>query len=147
MTLAEYVKKRNGVPIGDSGSLKYNLYKSLGAKNFSTFWMYWNPIFGYYLGTKIFKPLKKVFSPAISLVLTFVFCGLIHDVVSTVVGRRISWFFTIWFLLMGVSVLLLRYFRYDFSKKDWVIRAITNLSIISICLLLTIYINSFIKTL
>ncbi len=146
MTLAEYVKKRNGVPIGDSSSLKHNLYKSLGAKNFSTFWMYWNPIFGYYLGTKIFKPLKKIFPTALSLVLTFVFCGLIHDVVSMIVGRKISWFFTIWFLLMGISVLLSRYFRYDFSKKDWIVRAITNVSIISICLLLTIYINSFIKT-
>src|SRR5690606_21166946 len=105
MTLAEYVKKRNGVPIGDSSSLKHNLYKSLGAKNFSAFWMYWNPIFGYYLGTKIFKPLKKVFPAALSLVLTFVFCGMIHDVVSMIVGRKISWFFTIWFLLMGISVL------------------------------------------
>lgn len=59
MKLSEYIKKRNGVPIGHSKSLQDNLQRSLGAKNFSTFWHFWNPIFGYYLGTKIFKLLKK----------------------------------------------------------------------------------------
>jgi hypothetical protein len=52
MTLGEYIKKRNGVAIGHPQSLKNNLSRSLGAKNFSSFWHHWNPIFGYYLGKK-----------------------------------------------------------------------------------------------
>lgn len=59
ITLTDYVRKRNGVSIGSPRSLINNLYRSLGAKNFSTFWNDWNPIFGYYLGKFIFKPLKK----------------------------------------------------------------------------------------
>jgi hypothetical protein len=65
MNLSEYVEKRNGVPIGHPSSLRNNLHRSLGAKNFSVFWNFWNPIFGYYLGTKVFKPLKKVFPIAL----------------------------------------------------------------------------------
>jgi len=145
MTLAEYVKKRNGVPMGDSNSLKNNLYKSLGAKNFSTFWNYWNPIFGYYLGKKVFKPLKKIIPISLSLILTFIFCGLIHDFVITITRGKISFFFSVWFLLMGIFVFLSKYFRYDLSQKAWIFRTTVNLSIITFCLLSTIYLNTILK--
>jgi hypothetical protein len=59
MKLSEYIKKRNGVPFGHPNSLRNNLERSLGANNFSTFWNFWNPIFGYYLGTTVSRPLKK----------------------------------------------------------------------------------------
>lgn len=145
MTLAEYIKKRNGVPIGDSNSLKNNLYKSLGAKNFAAFWNYWNPIFGYFLGKKIFKPLKKTIPISLSLILTFIFCGLIHDFVITITRGKISFFFSVWFLLMGICVLLSKYFQYDFSQKQWIFRTLTNLLIITFCLLSTIYLNAILK--
>ncbi len=144
MTLADYIQKKNGVPIGDSNSLRNNLYRSLGAKNFSTFWTYWNPIFGYFLGKKIFKPLKKTLPVSLSLVLTFIFCGLIHDAVTTLVRGEISLFFTIWFLFMGIGVLLSKTFNSNYSGKPWIFRAMINLSIIVSCLLITIYLNRFI---
>lgn len=100
MTLSDYVKKINGVPFGHSNSLRNNLYRSLGAKNFSTFWNYWNPIFGYYLGKKIFKPLKRIFPIGLALIFTFIFCGLLHDFVTTILRKKISLFFTFWFLIM-----------------------------------------------
>ncbi len=145
MTLAEYVKKRNGVPIGDSNSLKNNLYRSLGAKNFAAFWNYWNPIFGYFLGKKIFKPLKKIIPISLSLILTFIFCGLIHDFVITITRGKISFFFSVWFFLIGICVLLSKYFQYDFSQKQWIFRTLTNLLIITFCLLSTIYLNAILK--
>ena len=145
MTLQEYIKKRNGVPIGDSDSLKNNLYRSLGAKNFSTFWNYWNPIFGYFLGKKIFKPLKKILPVSLSLVLTFIFCGLLHDFVITIIRGKVSFFFSVWFLLMAICVLLSRYFHYNLSQKQWIFRTITNLLIITFCLLSTIYLNTMIN--
>ena len=40
MNLAQYVKKKNGVPMGHPKSLRNNLYRSLGAKNFATFWTF-----------------------------------------------------------------------------------------------------------
>ena len=145
MRLSEYVKKRNGVPIGHSKSLKNNLQRSLGAKNFSTFWNFWNPIFGYYLGTKIFKPLKKLFPIALAVILTFSFCGLIHDLVTTLVRGKLSLFFSVWFLLMGTTVTISNYFYYDLSKKEWIFRAFINLTIIGMCLFLTNYLNTIFK--
>jgi len=143
MTLLEYIQKRNGVPIGSSKSLRNNLYRSLGAKNFSTFWNYWNPIFGYYLGKFIFKPLKGIFPIGISLLFTFVFCGMIHDAVTTIFWGKLSFFFTIWFLLMGFVVLISKFYKHDFSDKIWTIRALANLSIISFCFLITFYATRF----
>jgi len=131
MTLSEYIKRRNGVTIGHSNSLRNNLYRSLGGKNFSTFWNHWNPIFGYFLGKKVFKPLRRYFSVAISLTLTFIFCGLIHDFVTTLFRGKVSLFFAIWFLYMGLAVLLSRSVKQDLTGKIWLIRAISNIAIIA----------------
>lgn len=139
MTLTEYIKKRNGVPIGSSKSLRNKLYRSLGAKNFSTFWNYWNPIFGYYLAKLVFKPLKKVFPIAVALLLTFIICGLLHDIVTILYRGKISVFFTTWFLLMGVAVLATKFFKHNYSEQPWIIRVLANLTIISVCFLLTFY--------
>lgn len=141
MTLADYIKKRNGVAIGSSKSLRNNLYRSLGSKNFSTFWNYWNPIFGFYLGKFIYKPLKKIFPVTIALLLTFIFCGLIHDSVTTVVRGEISFFFSFWFLMMGSAVNITRFLNHDFSTRIWIIRAFINLTIIGICLLMTLFVH------
>lgn len=141
MNLSEYIKRRNGVPLGHPHSLRNNLYKSLGAKNFSAFWSFWNPIFGYYLGTKIFKPLKRIFPLSFSLILTFVFCGFIHDMVTTLVRQKISLFFSVWFLLMAIFVIISKQTRYDLSNHRWFLRALTNLFIIGICFFLTKYFN------
>lgn len=143
MTLTEYVHKRNGVTIGSSKSLRNNLYRSLGAKNFSTFWNYWNPIFGYYLGKFIFKPLKKILPIGVALLFTFIFCGMIHDVVTTIFRWKMSLFFTIWFSIMGIAVLITRYFNHNFNKRIWILRASVNLGIIGLCFLLTIYLTKF----
>ncbi|UTG22418.1 hypothetical protein [Elizabethkingia anophelis] len=145
MKLSEYVKKRNGVLIGHPKSLRNNLQRSLGAKNFSAFWNFWNPIFGYYLGTKIFKPLNRILPIAFAVVLTFVFCGMVHDLVTTLFRGKLSLFFSVWFFLMGISVAVTKYIDYDFSKRQWIFRAIANISIIVFCALLTIWLNSIFK--
>ena len=142
MNLSQYVKKRNGVPFGHPASLRNNLERSLGAKNFDSFWNYWNPIFGYYLGLRIFKPLKNLLPMAISLVFTFIFCGLIHDAVTSVVRGKISFFFSVWFLLMSVFVLISKRMNYNFSQQKWIVRAAANLSIIVLCFFLTQLLNS-----
>ena len=141
ITLTEYIKKRNGVAIGNSKSLRNNLYRSLGSKNFSTFWNYWNPLFGFYLGKYIFKPLKTFFPVTVAFLLTFIFCGLVHDIVTTLFRGKTSFFFTIWFLFMGTAVLITKWFNHNFSRHKWIVRTVINLTIIGLCLLLTIFIK------
>ena len=145
MKLREYIKKRNGVAIGHPQSLKNNLYRSLGAKNFSSFWNYWNPIFGYYLGEKIFKPAKLFLPTTVSLIVTFVFCGLIHDAVSVIFRGQTSFLFSFWFLFMGSAVLFTKYFNHNLSEKNWIIRALTNVFIIVICFCLAHYSIAFLN--
>ncbi len=142
MNLFDYVNKKNGVPLGHSSSLRNNLHRSLGSKNFATFWNFWNPIFGYYLGKKIFKPLKKVIPTAYAVILTFTFCGLIHDLVTTLLRGKLSLFFSVWFLIMGSVVIISKEINYDVSHKKWIFRVIVNISIITVCLILTIYLNT-----
>lgn len=145
MTLQEYVKKRNGVSMSSSNSLRNNLYRSLGAKSFALFWNYWNPIFGYYLGIKVYKPLKKVVPASISLVATFVLCGMIHDLVTTIVRGKLSFFFSIWFLIMALLVLISKFVKQDFSAKKWIFRAISNILVLCFSFFATDYIYQFLR--
>ena len=136
LTLAQYVRRRNGVPLGGSGSLRNMFYRSLGAGTFAAFWRYWNPVWGYYLSRYIYTPLKRWLPSTISLVLTFVVCGAVHDiVVSAVLGRVVN-IFTPWFFLMGIGVAVSQAMRVDYSNFVWPIRAFINISYIGVSLLL-----------
>lgn len=134
MKLSDYVRKRNGVHLGARKSFRNMMIRSLGAGKFSKFWNYWNPIWGYYLGIYVFKPLKKNLPPALALMLTFVCCGLLHDLVIVIVRWEVKLLFTPWFLLMGICVVLGDSIRIDYSKLTWVIRAFINMAIIFSCL-------------
>ena len=133
MTLSQYIAKRNGVPLGAKKSMRNMLYRSLGAKNFAEFWRYWNPIFSYYLGKYVFKPLKIFLPTSLALVLTFVFCGLLHDAVSMLVRGKLALLFTPWFLYMGIGVILSNLFDFNYSKFSWILRAFINIVYIGIC--------------
>ena len=123
--------------MGAPHSLRNMLTRSLGAGDFSTFWKYWNPVWGYHLGKYVFKPLKAVFPSSLSLILTFVFCGFLHDVVIMIVRSRFTLLLTIWFCLMGIWVVVSEWIGIDYAKYAWPIRALINVAIIGICLLLT----------
>ena len=134
LNLSDYVKRRNGVPLGDSDSLRNMLSRSLGAGTFSIFWQYWNPIWGYYLGKYIFKPLKTIFHPALSILITFVVCGFIHDLAIMLLKWKFTLLLTPWFLFMGLCVIFVNYLKIDYSKFPWMARAAINIAIISGCL-------------
>ena len=137
MRMSEYIEKRNGAPLGASQSLRNMMNRSLGAGQFSTFWIYWNPIWGYYLGKYIFKPLKVIFSPALSLNLTFIFCGFLHDVVIMLIRWEITLLFTPWFFIMGIFVVIGDFIKLDYSSRPWMVRAIINVAIIAGCYMLS----------
>ena len=92
LSLKQYVKRRNGVPLGASSSLTNMLKNALGAKNFSQFWLYWNPIWGYYLATKIQKPLTQFLPHSIALILTFSISGLLHALAVSLIKKEIFLF-------------------------------------------------------
>lgn len=134
MNLSDYVKRRNGMPLGHGDSLRNMLSHSLGAGKFSIFWQYWNPIWGFYLGKYIFKPLKLILPQALSLIFTFVICGFIHDLAIMLLKWKFTLLLTPWFLFMGISVILSDYAKFDYSKLSWIARATINIIIISGCL-------------
>ena len=132
LTLADYVRRRNGVPLGGSGSMRNMLYRSLGAGTFAGFWRYWNPLWSYYLGRFIYAPLKRWLPSTISLVITFVVSGALHDAVVSVVTGRTVFILTPWFFLMGVGVAVSQALRIDYSNFAWPIRAFINISFIGV---------------
>jgi hypothetical protein len=136
MNLSEYIKRRNGVPMGANNSLRNMLARSFGAGKFSIFWRYWNPIWSYYLAKYIFKPMKTIFPPAFALVLTFAFCGFLHDLVIMILRRDFALLFTPWFLIMALWLIISDILKIDYSKYAWISRAFINTAIIGTCFML-----------
>ena len=134
LTLPQYVKHRNGVPLGDSKSLRNMLSRSFGASSFARFWQYWNPIWGYGLGKYVYSPLHHIFPTAIALILTFVVSGAIHDLVTMALSRSITFLFTPWFFLLGVGVVLGQVMGLDMSNRSWLLRAAANLTYLVVTL-------------
>ena len=138
ISLSEYVKKRNGVALGASGSMGNMLKRSLGANSFYLFWQYWNPIWGYYLSCKIMKPLSRLFPIWLAIIMTFAISGALHDLAITLVKWRFTFFFTPWFTLMSFMVLATKRFCISYKEYHWVIRASINIILVVVCLVLTI---------
>ena len=141
VTLGQYVYLRNGVPLGASGSLRNMLHRSFGAPSFAKFWQYWNPIWGYGLGKYVYSPLGRVLPPAAALIMTFVISGGLHDLATMAVRRSGAFFFTPWFFLLGVGVVLGRAVKMDMSSRPWSMRAGINLIYIVVCLAVTLLIR------
>ena len=140
LTLSEYVRRRNGVPLGASGSLRNMLHRSFGARSFAGFWQHWNPIFGYHLGKYVFVPLKSVSPPYVALVLTFIVTGIIHDVVTMAVRQDIAFLFTPWFLFLGVGVILSKVTAMDVGAYPWGLRAVIHATYLGVCLVVAFFV-------
>ncbi len=137
ITLSEYVKKRNGVALGASGSMTNMLKRSLGASSFYLFWQYWNPIWGYYLSCKVMKPLSHLFPLWLAIILTFAVSGALHDLAITLVKWKFTFLFTPWFSLMSFIVLATKKLGISYREYHWLVRALINISFIALCLVLT----------
>jgi hypothetical protein len=140
--MGEYIRRRNGVPIGAPGSLRNMLHRSVGARSFAVFWQYWNPVFGYTLGRFVFSPSKRVLPRAIALVFTFVVCGAVHDLVTTLVRGSLAFLFTPWFFFLGLGVVAGRFVHMDLGRFPWVVRALTNFAYVTACLGLALFVRS-----
>lgn len=144
MTLYQYILHRNGVPAGARGSMRNMLHRSFGAPTFAGFWRHWNPIFGYALGRYVYSPLRRFIPAALALVLTFVFCGALHDLVTMAVRGAPAFLFTPWFLLLGIGVLLGRVAGLDLAGRSWGVRAAVNAAYVLACLAVTLIIRQLV---
>lgn len=138
MTMGQYVAVRNGVPLGDSKSLRNMLYRSFGSGSFGEFWQFWNPIWGYGLGRFVYWPMQRVLPRPLAAVLTFAVSGAIHDLAASAVARDPVTLITPWFSVMGVGVVLARWLGMDLSERPWLVRASVNLVYIVGALLVTV---------
>ena len=141
-TLSEFVEQRNGVPLGDSRSLRNMLQRSFGATSFARFWQYWNPIWGYGLGKYVYVPLKRVLPAALAVIMTFVVSGLIHDLVTMALRRSVTFFFTPWFFVLGIGVVVGRAVGMDLSNLPWGARVCINLTYLIISVAITLVAKS-----
>lgn len=125
LSLADYVKKRNGVALGAKHSLRNMLKRAFGASHFAEFWQYWNPIWGFYLAKYVQRPLRKRMPATLAVLLTFVCSGAIHDAVFSLLAWQLTFWFTPWFTLMGAVALFSHRWALS-SAHPWWQRAALN---------------------
>ena len=142
LSLAQYVKKRNGVPLGASGSMTNMLSRAFGASSFWVFWQYWNPIWGYYLSRNIMRPLASFLPVSLATLVTFLVSGALHDIAVSIVKWKIILFFTPWFGLMGLIVIFSKWAGISYSQVSWPVRALTNASFIFVSLGITYFLET-----
>ena len=129
-SLSQYVKKRNGLPLGAPGSLQAMLKRSLGAKSFPQFWQYWNPVWSYYLSRYVMRPLVKFLPRWLAVLMTFAVSGALHDLAVTLIKWHPIFFFTPWFTLMGLVVVLSSAFDINYKSQGTTVRAFINIGLI-----------------
>lgn len=145
MTLEEYIQYRTGTT--SIGLMVRNMFfKPFVSPSLRAFWQYWNPSWGYFLLFYCYKPLKAILPHWASLMLTFLVCGLLHDVIHIVprVMRRGEFafpFITVWFLIISAGILLTDYLQINFEKANPAFRVIFHLGFLIGTFILTRYID------
>lgn len=130
MTLAQYVRRRNGVPLGARGSLRNMLTRFLGAASFAGFWRHWNPLFGYYLHDRCYRPLVRFVPRPAAVVLTFAVSGALHDGVASLATTQPFVLFTPAFALFGLGVVVEERLGWSLSGAPVWLRAATHATIV-----------------
>ena len=142
LSLAQYVKKRNGVPLGASDSMKNMLSRSFGASSFPVFWQYWNPIWGYYLSRNVMRPVANFLPISLATFITFLVSGALHDIAVSIIKWKTILFFTPWFGLMGLMVIGSKGAGISYGHVSWPVRALINASFILISLGITYFLET-----
>ena len=142
LSLAQYVKKRNGVPLGASDSMKNMLSRSFGASSFPVFWHYWNPIWGYYLSRNVMRPIANFLPISLATFITFLVSGALHDIAVSIIKWKAIFFFTPWFGLMGLMVIVSKGAGISYGHVSWPVRALINASFIFISLGITYFLET-----
>lgn len=141
LTLRRYVKRQNGVGLGAPGSLSNMLIRAFGAVGFDRFWTHWNPIFSFYLGKYVFHPASRLLPAPLALVFTFGVNGLLHDAVTMALRHDVAWFFTPWFLIMGMMAALHRHVPVRYAGVPFSGRVVINSLHIAVAIIYPVWAN------
>lgn len=125
--------------------------RAFGAGSFDEFWRYWNPVYGYFLYYRCYRPLRRFLPRTLAILLTFAASGfLLHDLpfgwwvralrfLQT--GRFPIPFVALWFSLMGGVTLLTRALRLSLARQPLGVRATLNTAWILVTLLIALAIT------
>lgn len=129
MTLEEYIKYRTGET--EVHLIVRNLlFKPFFSNSFRSFWHYWNPGYGYFLLFFCYKPMRNLFPHWISVIITFLLCGFLHDIlyiIPIIFANGLIFIFpfvTVWFFIISIGILLTDFLQFDFQKVKKTIRPI-----------------------
>jgi hypothetical protein len=121
----EYINHRLGKPEGPWPAVRKMINRSFGARSFTAFWHYWNPVYGYYLYYWFYRPLRRFMPRPAALLLTFAVCGfLLHDLPHLPFSGVPL--ITLWFLLLGAGVIISEALSMDLSRQSFIVRATVN---------------------
>jgi hypothetical protein len=79
-SFARYLYARLG-PGSPRQCLGHMFSRAFGASDFTSFWRYWNPFWGYFLAYFCFAPLRRFAPRPLCLIVTFALNGFLHDLV------------------------------------------------------------------
>jgi len=150
MTVEEYIKYR----IGTIDPLI--VFQKIFTKPFKTsslrkFWWYWNPGYGYFSLFYCYKPLRNILPHWISLIITFLICGFLHDILYIIpmtIADGIGFIFpfiSVWFLVIATGILITEFLQIDFRKTNIAIRPILHLGYLLGTFCLTRYLDLWIE--
>ncbi len=145
MTLEEYTYYRTGTT-KVSLIIRNMFFKPFMASSFRSFWKYWNPSWGYYLLFYCYKPMRIIFPYWVALIISFLICGLIHDMIYIlpIMFNKVEFvfpFITVWFMIISFGIVLTEYFEINFNKTKMMFRPVFHLGFLVGTFILTRFID------
>ncbi|MFK8010872.1 MAG: MBOAT family O-acyltransferase [Marinicellaceae bacterium] len=134
MKLKKYLTYKFGNYTGSLDGILYMLKQSFMAATFRGFWQNWNPLWSFYLIFYVYKPINKLLSKNLSILLTFLISGFLHDCVAMLLMHQYSYKMTLFFFLLAIFVLIEKVLNFNIAKVPKLLRPIYHLTLIALCL-------------
>ena len=132
VTLTRYLHHRLGRG-NDLQLIGVMFRRSFGARSFTSFWQYWNPVYGYYLYRLFYRPLRAILPRAVCVIATFAVCGfLLHDLpfgwsIGFAIARKVPFpFVATWFTIIGIIVIVAETMHMDMKELSLSTRVLVN---------------------
>lgn len=149
MTLGQFVEQRLGGERDAAALLKKMFILSLGAESFREFWRYWNPVYGYFLYYYCYRPLRGLLPTPLCVIATFGASGFfLHDlpfgwwIRAIRMQRQPLPFVALWFLQIGLIVLLTDALNLTWRNQPLMVRALLNVGWVVLPFLSTLYLQA-----
>jgi hypothetical protein len=147
ITLTQYINHRLGAT-SEEQAINF-LGKPFGARSLAEFWQYWNPVWSYFLLFYCYRLLRRNLPRWLSVVVTFLFCGLLHDLPFGIlsyskVGRPPFFTLTAFLTLNGLLVVLSEKVRFRLTRIPTGFRWLTHVTILTMCYLAALRLTTWI---